>query len=112
MGGTVRILPVHPEVAYFLKKVTWIYRFKATGSLGYTGCTAAEDRATLGSDLSAAVAAIRHGRHPIWVPPVSYCAGGPKAINPCLFCSYRHCRKSTLEPDEPLSPSRWQPSKR
>ncbi len=34
----------------------------ATGRPGYTGLTVAEDKATLGSDLSAAAAAVRHGR--------------------------------------------------
>jgi len=54
----------------------------ATGILGYTDPTAAEDRATLASDPSAAAAAIRHGRHLPWVPPAYLNAGGPKAINP------------------------------
>ena len=64
------------------RQALWIHRFMANGNLKYTEPAAAEDRGTLGSDLSAAAAAIRHGRHPIRMPPALHCAGGPNALNP------------------------------
>ena len=68
-----------------MKRVLWIYRFEATAFCCILCDAVVEDRATLGSDLSATTAAYSMWAVTSLLPSIYDYAGAHNAINPVLY---------------------------
>jgi len=65
-----------------VKQISWIYRFEAPAFCCILGNAVVEDRATLGSDLSATMAAYGIWAVTFLLPSVYDYVGAHNAINP------------------------------